>query len=298
MSVLDAKLPDTIRKIRAFLNSRNISMEGILNTLSPHDTNHTGSLPRPEFECQMLGMFGSYLSRAEIASIARAFPAGDGVDYSGFSRHISGGLSERRRAIIRTAFDRVRNGREFVSMQTLLSNFNARRHPRVEAEEFTVQQCIDHFKHAMRDAGFLADGRVYAAEFEEYYCDLAAREPSSDDYFVYMIECVWSVKEHAPQARGASSERVVELLQLIREKLRAKCRHEDRERKMIAEAFHFADLNGDGYLSLPVWSRIFRDYHFSQADVELLFSHFAEGADMVEYSRVFTELFPPRLYAR
>jgi hypothetical protein len=102
----------------------------------------TGVVPRHEFEVIILQLTGETMSRSQAATLASYYVAtttgGGGavdgtilIDYHAFIRDLAIGSTGRRLAIIRKVFDKLRNGKEYVSLATLLASFNARNHPDV-----------------------------------------------------------------------------------------------------------------------------------------------------------------------
>ena len=122
----------------------------------------------------------------------------------------------------------------------------------------------------------------------------------TDDYFVFMLETVWGVKEagKSDEKNTTVDPKIPNLVKIIKESLRAKCKVEDTERKVLANKFQLADLSNSGFVNASVWRMaIGQITNQEDAELDLLFGYYAEGQDRVQYSKVIESLFPARLYS-
>jgi hypothetical protein len=101
-----------------------------------------GSVARHEFEVIILQLTGETMSRAQCTALTNFYltpspstaptsPTSGSVDYHAFIRDLAIGTSGRRLAIVRKVFDKLRSGKDYVTVATLLASFNAKNHPDV-----------------------------------------------------------------------------------------------------------------------------------------------------------------------
>jgi Ca2+-binding EF-hand superfamily protein len=167
------------------------------------DDNGNGKLDREELRWG-LADFGVEVSPRDLDSLMNALDTNrDGqVDYNELLRGLRGNLSPRRRAMISAAFDKLDvDGSGEVTLEDVSTLYDASNHPAVLKGELTEEDVLTEFMGQWDTCD--KDGIVTRAEFMEYYKDVSA-SVDTDDYFVFMMEQAWGIKEEPDMAASAA----------------------------------------------------------------------------------------------
>jgi len=192
------------------------SSTAVLLNFKKYDLHHRGTLDKAEFE-RALGASGLFLTKPNLAAVVRAYPGNNNpneIDYEKFIRQLKLGMNERRTNLVRRVYnkldgmlptevtqDECGNLHEIkndMTMEFILEKFDEEAHPKVRGGEISAAEASRQMKDGMENGPMDADGDgcVDEEEFVEFYNDISAGIPS-DDYFVYVIECVWHIQEDA-----------------------------------------------------------------------------------------------------
>lgn len=124
------------------------------------------------------------LTDAEIRLIFEAMDvnASGSIDYEEFLKAVRGDMNERRKLLVRRAFDLLdTDGSGVVEPAEVASRYDPNRHPDVIACRREPDSVYREFLETF-DVGGDQDGRVTAREFEHYYSNVSA-SIDNDDYF-------------------------------------------------------------------------------------------------------------------
>ncbi|KAJ8613146.1 hypothetical protein CTAYLR_004794 [Chrysophaeum taylorii] len=144
-----------------------------------------------------LGMLN--LTDAEIRLLFQSVDVdGSGsIDYEEFLRAVRGEMNQRRKLVVRAAFDVLdSDGSGTVEPSEVASRFDASHHPDVVAGTKTRDDVYREFLETF-DVGGDQDGKVTAREFENYYSNVSA-SVDDDDYFELVLRNAW----HIPGGEG------------------------------------------------------------------------------------------------
>lgn len=137
------------------------------------------------------------------------------------------------------------------------------------------------------------DGRITLAEFEAYYTELSASIPS-DDYFISMMESVWSVREDGVPDKF--DVRMENLLKVLREKVRQKTPVGREEKETLYQTFKFFDRDDSKAVTKDEFASSMEKYGISldRRDVTAFFQAFdPDNSGTITYrefiSKVFSE---------
>jgi len=175
----------------------------------------SGLLDAVEFE-RALAATGIFLNTQEIQALVRAFGDTDEpelVQYDVFGEWLREGMNERRTSLVRRIYQKIYaelpvtvtadpvTGHKTTTVQDmdmdfLLKYYHADMHPMVMAGEMTGAEAMRQMKDGLENGPMDADGDgcVDEDEFVAFYNDISAGIPSND-YFVYVAECVWDIQE-------------------------------------------------------------------------------------------------------
>jgi len=174
----------------------------------------SGVLDEIEFE-RALGAVGIFMSKAEIAALARAFGDERGrIQYEILGESLREGMNDRRTNLVRKIYlkidmllphsveadpatGKLTDNKAPMTMDFLLAHYHGCMHPMVRAKELTAEECLRQMRDGLENGPMDADGDgcVDEDEFVQFYNDISAGIPS-DDYFCYVAECVWDVEEN------------------------------------------------------------------------------------------------------
>lgn len=130
------------------------------------------------------------LTDAEIRLIFEAMDVNvsGSIDYEEFLKAIRGDMNERRKLLVRRAFDLLdTDGSGVVEPAEVASRYDPNRHPDVIACRRDPDSVYREFLETF-DVGGDQDGRVTAREFEHYYSNVSA-SIDNDDYFEVRRAC-------------------------------------------------------------------------------------------------------------
>ena len=150
---------------------------------------------------------GHNLSPSEFERIFKYFDKNnDGrVNYDEFLRGIRGDLSDRRKALVRMAFNKLdKTGDGLVTLADLEGTYNVEFHPKFKSGEMSKKDILQDFMKQW-DLHH-RDNKVTYEEFEEYYKDVSA-SIDTDDYFELMMRNAWHLAGGEGQMANTSIPR-------------------------------------------------------------------------------------------
>jgi Ca2+-binding EF-hand superfamily protein len=113
------------------------------------------------------------------------------VDFNEFIRSIRGDLNAARKAIVRTAYQKLDANRDGqVTLDDIAKVYDANRHPDVVSGRKSAEQIYLEFMR-MWDTQE-RDSIVTFDEFSEYYADLSSAI-DDDNYFITMMRNTWEL---------------------------------------------------------------------------------------------------------
>lgn len=110
-----------------------------------------------------------------------------------------------------------------------------------KTREDILKEFLDNFEGARGNK----DGIITKEEFVDYYTDLSLMI-SSDDYFVEMMESVWTIAENEEDL--VFKERLDQLVNMVRLKLQNYSKTQDEY--MLRKIFKDFDTNKSGFLTV------------------------------------------------
>jgi len=129
------------------------------------------------------------------------------VDVTEFLVGIRGDLNERRRKLVRMAFDILdTDGSGFITMDEIQAKYDFSQHPEVLSGKKNLRDATIEFM-AQWERGE-KDGIVTPEEFEDYYKELSA-SIDGDDYFELMIRNAWRIAGGEGAAANTANRRVL-----------------------------------------------------------------------------------------
>ena len=128
------------------------------------------------------------------------------IDVDEFLIGIRGDLNDRRRALVRLAFnvlDKDKSG--VVTVEDIVKAYDVSHNPDVRSGKITKAQALRDFMSQWDRNG---DGTVTPEEFEEYYKNVSA-SIDGDDYFELMIRNSWHIAGGQGQYENTANKRVL-----------------------------------------------------------------------------------------
>lgn len=156
------------------------------------DNSGDKKLDRTEFQWG-LRENGHVLSPSEFERIFKFFDKNnDGkIGYDEFLKGIRGHINERRRAVIKLAYNKLeKTGDQKVTIDDLKGVYDVSFHPKFRNGELTKDQILSEFLQQWDT--LQADGTVHFAEFEDYYKDVSA-SIDDDEYFEAVVRSAWKL---------------------------------------------------------------------------------------------------------
>lgn len=156
-----------------------------------------------------LADYGITLNLREIDDIFTTFDRDRSgfIDVDEFLILCKGDLSDRRKKIIRLAFDCLdKDGSGEITVDEMVEAYDFQKDPEVAAGNKTVNQAArDFMKQWDRHE---SDGLVTLEEFEDYYKAISAGI-DGDDYFELMIRNAWRIAGGEGAAANTANKRVL-----------------------------------------------------------------------------------------
>lgn len=204
---------------------------------------------------------GLFIKRQELTKLYRHFDASQNeqVNYVEFLKALQGNVSVRRINLIRQVWNKLAQRSSLVPIHAIYDAFNAVLHPAVISGQKKAPQVAEEFRKAFDGAGGDNNGLVSQEEFEDYFSAISATiNQYDDDYFAYMIENTFGVRESSNSA--AVSPVVRQVQNVIREKIRQKTRTNKSEAESLRLALKHFDLDGSGLLNYAQFNDALRRY--------------------------------------
>jgi Ca2+-binding EF-hand superfamily protein len=129
------------------------------------------------------------------------------VDFDEFLVAIKGPMNERRKRLVKMAFDILdTDGSGEITIEELESKYDVSANPGVKAGKITRRQAMEEFMSQWDRTN--KDGLVTLEEFEDYYKDISA-SIDGDDYFELMIRNAWRIAGGQGMAANTANRRVL-----------------------------------------------------------------------------------------
>jgi len=169
----------------------------------------------------------------------------------------------------------------------IVEKFNAANHPKVRGGEISESEAIRQMKDGLENGPMDADGDgcVDEDEFVAFYNDISAGIPS-DDYFIYVAECVWGIVE---DAETIFNNKLDEIEQLFVLKAKEIAKGNEIEEKAMFRVFKFFDADASGDLDKEEFSNAMKRFGIplSQKQLDAFFLRYDEdGGGEVSYDEI------------
>jgi len=129
------------------------------------------------------------------------------VDVTEFLVGIRGELNERRKNLVRMAFDILdSDGSGFITVDEIMEKYDFSQHPEVLSGKMSIRDATLQFMSQWERGE--KDGVVTPEEFEDYYKELSA-SIDGDDYFELMIRNAWRIAGGEGAAANTANRRVL-----------------------------------------------------------------------------------------
>ena len=160
-------------------------------------------------------------------------------------------MTNDRLAIVKKAWQKLSGGAATVSLEALLSQYNAPAHPRVTSREKRAEDVMRAFVGLMSSKA--TDGAVSEEAFMDYYADCNAVLPADrENYFIDVVLKTWGL---SGTAVTVSAPRLAELEDIIFEKIRQRTHGADDEGKTVRRVFKHFDLDGFGTIEFSEFKK-------------------------------------------
>ena len=183
-------------------------IKGLQRTLMIMDDNGDKRLTKDELKYG-LADYGIDLNIRELDEVFLAFDRDRNgfVDITEFLVGIRGELNERRKKMIRLAFDILdKDGSGFVTVEEIADVYDVSANPDVQCGKKTIEEALKDFLGQWERGD--KDGIVTYEEFEDYYKEISA-SIDGDDYFELMIRNAWRIAGGEGQAANTANLRVL-----------------------------------------------------------------------------------------
>jgi Ca2+-binding EF-hand superfamily protein len=183
-------------------------IKGLQRTLMIMDDNGDKRLSKEEVKFGLRD-YGIELNLRELDEIFGYFDKdGNGfVDITEFLVGIRGDLNERRKSMVKMAFDILDLDRSgFITVEEIAAKYDVSQDPKVISGEKTQEECLAVFLNQW-DRGD-KDGIVSLEEFEDYYKEISA-SIDGDDYFELMMRNAWRIAGGKGAAANTANLRVL-----------------------------------------------------------------------------------------
>jgi Ca2+-binding EF-hand superfamily protein len=129
------------------------------------------------------------------------------VDVTEFLVGIRGDLNERRKKVVKMAFDILdKDGSGFVTVDEIEDVYDVSANPDVQCGKKTIEEALKEFIGQWE--GCDKDGIVSLEEFEDYYKEISA-SIDGDDYFELMMRNAWRIAGGEGAAANTANLRVL-----------------------------------------------------------------------------------------
>mmetsp|Transcript_9325 Transcript_9325/g.14050 ORF Transcript_9325/g.14050 Transcript_9325/m.14050 type:complete len:1135 (+) Transcript_9325:93-3497(+) len=196
------------RAIAKIIERSGGGFKGLQRTLSIMDDNGDKRLNKEELK-NGLSDYGINLNHREIDDIFLVFDRDHNgfIDVDEFLIGIRGDLNDRRKKLVRMAFDILdTDGSGLITVDELSAVYDVSWNPAVQAGKMTEAEAMKEF---MRQWDRLdGDGMVSIEEFEDYYKGVSS-SIDGDDYFELMIRNAWRIPGGEGMAANTANKRVL-----------------------------------------------------------------------------------------
>jgi Ca2+-binding EF-hand superfamily protein len=201
------RIVDTIRKKIVERGGVN-GIKGFVRLINIMDNNGDKRLTREEL---MYGMrdYGINISKTELEQLFLLFDRDRNgfIDVSEFLIGIRGDLNDRRKQLVRMAFDILdSDGSGFVTIEELSAVYDVSWNPAVRSGKITQAEAMKEFMSQWDRLD--GDGVVSFEEFLDYYKGVSS-SIDGDDYFELMIRNAWRIAGGTGMAANTANKRVL-----------------------------------------------------------------------------------------
>ena len=183
-------------------------MKGLQRVIAIMDDDGNKRLSKEELRTG-LNDYGIELNLRELDDIFALFDRDhDGtIDVSEFLVAVKGPLNERRKKLVKMAFDILdTDGSGEITIDELAEKYDVSAHPGVKAGKITERQALEEFMSQWDRLD--KDNVVTLEEFEDYYREISA-SIDGDDYFELMIRNAWRIAGGSGMAANTANRRVL-----------------------------------------------------------------------------------------
>jgi len=252
------KYEELRNKVKYQLHAKGVDVITSINKyFHSFDIDGSGQLDKVEFE-RFLTKIGMFLTTQELTVVFKNFDLnGDKqIHYIEFIEALRSEFNEKRVSVVKYAFQMLdTEGTGKLSLQDLVSKYNASAHPRVKLREKTEETILAEFENGL---GIRADEDVVTEDsFMQYYSDVSACLPAEkDEYFIDTVLETWGLSEDT----YITPQRVEELEDILFEKVRQRTHGADDEGKTAAKVFRHFDVDESGYVTFDEFNKALEAY--------------------------------------
>lgn len=208
---------------------------------------------------------GLFLSTQEVTSIYKQLDAKNSgvINVQNFMSDLCPPVNARRANMVNIAWNTCAPDGGFVDVDTVCQSYNAAQHPDVRAGTIEADIVAKRFAEAMPMAG------VDKQAFADYWQGVSAVCPR-DNYFVQMVESIFTVKENQDVV---DKPRLLLLINVLRNKVIQKKKGGESQKVTILRNLKFQDADDADKLSPSEFGEAMRCFGIplKPADVEGFF---------------------------
>ena len=185
-------------------------IKGLGRLLAIMDDNGDKRLSKEEFKYGLQD-YGIKVSSVELDQLFLYFDRDKNgfIDVTEFLVGIKGDMNERRRNIVRMAFDILdTDGSGNISIDEMCAVYDFTWHPDVKSGKKTIKQAAKEFMHTWDSKDGSADAIIDWDEFEDYYKEISC-SVDDDDYFELMIRNAWRIAGGEGACANTANKRVL-----------------------------------------------------------------------------------------
>ena len=191
-------------------------------------------------------------------------------------------MSNDRLAIVKKAWQKISGGAAQVSLEDIVSKYNAPAHPRVTSREKKAETVMSDFVTLIQEKA--SNGCITEGAFCDFYADCNAVTPvEKENYFISQILKVWGLEGTAVTV---SAQRLADIEDVIFEKVRQRTHGADDEGKTVRKMFKHWDLDGFGTIEFGEFKKALESMGCTFPDFEqrALFNKYdKDGNNKLDY---------------
>lgn len=231
---------------------------------------------------------GLFVSTQEQSELFRHYDQNqDGqISVVEFLAGLQESISDSRLSIVKQSWQFLdRHKRGYVEVVQLRQLYNDLKHPRVLTREKTREEVRQEFENALQK---YSQGQVLTEEgFLTYYASLSATIPlENENYFQDLLLNCWELNS---LQSSVSQAKLVEIEDLICEKIRQRLRGDEDEGRAMSKTFRKFDRDNTGTITLQEFMSVLENWgcHLSEAEARVLFNKYdTDGSNTIVYEEL------------